>query len=144
MYTCICSWMSVITDYLAKEVFLNRIWKISPQSSPPGYSYISPVGAIPKNGWPDKYRLIMDLYSPRSLVLKMVLIQLYHPYHMHPLIICHLWFYHWERSYACKSRHKEAYQMIPIHPQDQWLLGVHWRGEVFIDRMLPFGLCLYT
>ena len=30
--------------------------------------------------------------------------------------------------------------MIPIHPQDQWLLGVQWRGEVFIDRMLPFGL----
>ena len=52
----------------------------------------------------------------------MVLIQHYHPYHMHPLIICHL------------------YRMIPIHPQDQRLLGEQWRGEVFIDRMLPFGL----
>ena len=30
--------------------------------------------------------------------------------------------------------------MIPIHPQDKRLLGVQWRGEVFIDRMLPIGL----
>ena len=30
--------------------------------------------------------------------------------------------------------------MIPIHPQDQRLLGEQWRGEASIDRMLPFGL----
>ena len=39
-----------------------------------------------------------------------------------------------------KADIKEGYRMIPIHPQDQRLLGVQWRGEVFIDRMLPFGL----
>ena len=35
---------------------------------------------------------------------------------------------------------KEAYQMIPIHPQDQQLQGVQSKGEVFIDGMLPFSL----
>ena len=39
-----------------------------------------------------------------------------------------------------KADIKEAYWMVPIHPQDQRLLGVQWRGVVFIDRMLPFGL----
>ena len=39
-----------------------------------------------------------------------------------------------------KADIKEAYWMVPIHPQDHRLLGVQWRGEIFIDRMLPFGL----
>ena len=39
-----------------------------------------------------------------------------------------------------KADIKEAYRMIPIHPQHQRLLGVQWRGEVFIDRMLPLIL----
>ena len=32
--------------------------------------------------------------------------------------------------------------MIPIHPQDQlqWLLGIQWKGAVYVDRMLPFSL----
>ena len=31
---------------------------------------------------------------------------------------------------------------MPVHPQDQQLLGIQWRGKVFIDRILPFGLHL--
>ena len=30
--------------------------------------------------------------------------------------------------------------MVPIHPEDQRLLGVQWNGTVYVDRMLPFGL----
>ena len=30
--------------------------------------------------------------------------------------------------------------MIPIHPHDQYLLGMTWQGTVYIDRRLPFGL----
>ena len=32
--------------------------------------------------------------------------------------------------------------MLPIHPDDQDLLGVQWEGEYYTDRALPFGLCL--
>ena len=39
-----------------------------------------------------------------------------------------------------KAGIKENYQNAPIHPQDHWLLHVQWREEVYIDRMLPFGL----
>ena len=30
--------------------------------------------------------------------------------------------------------------MVPIYPEDQHLLAVRWRGTVFIDKNLPFGL----
>ena len=30
--------------------------------------------------------------------------------------------------------------MVPVHPQDQHLLGVQWEGAVYIDKVLPFGL----
>ncbi len=35
---------------------------------------------------------------------------------------------------------KDAFQIVPVHPQDQHLLGVRWQDEVYIDRSLPFGL----
>ena len=35
---------------------------------------------------------------------------------------------------------KEAYRIVPVHPDDQHLLGISWNGQVYIDRALPFGL----
>ena len=34
----------------------------------------------------------------------------------------------------------DAYRMVPVHPGDQHLLGITWRGATYIDRCLPFGL----
>jgi len=35
---------------------------------------------------------------------------------------------------------KEAYRMVPVHPQDRVLLGMHWKGETYVDAALPFEL----
>ena len=35
---------------------------------------------------------------------------------------------------------KDAYRLIPVHPDDYHLLGISWRGETYIDRALLFGL----
>ena len=35
---------------------------------------------------------------------------------------------------------KEAYRTIPIHPDNQPFLGLHWKGQVYIDCQLPIGL----
>ena len=32
---------------------------------------------------------------------------------------------------------KQAYRNIPVHPEDQPLLGVKWMGEVLIDKARP-------
>ena len=34
----------------------------------------------------------------------------------------------------------KAYRIIPVHPDDQQLLGISWQASTFVDRALPFGL----
>jgi len=36
---------------------------------------------------------------------------------------------------------KSAYRLIPVHPEDRYMLGMQWNGGVYIDTYLPFGLC---
>ena len=35
---------------------------------------------------------------------------------------------------------KNAYRIIPVHPDDRPLLGMSWGSEVFLKAALPFGL----
>lgn len=35
---------------------------------------------------------------------------------------------------------RNAYRIVPIHPQDQHLLAISWKGETYVDCTLPFGL----
>ena len=35
---------------------------------------------------------------------------------------------------------KDAYRIIPVHPQDHHLLGIQWDNQVFVGRSLQFGL----
>ena len=43
-------------------------------------------------------------------------------------------------TYLAKLDIKSAYRMVPVHPEDRWLLGMRWKDEVYIDMVLPFGL----
>ena len=35
---------------------------------------------------------------------------------------------------------RQAYQNVPVAPEDKPLLGIRWDGQTFIDQVLPFGL----
>ena len=35
---------------------------------------------------------------------------------------------------------KEAYRQVSVHPDDRWMLGMIWKGQLFVDTALPFGL----
>ena len=35
---------------------------------------------------------------------------------------------------------ESAYRIIPVHPNDLYLLGMQWQGNYFVDITLPFGL----
>ena len=35
---------------------------------------------------------------------------------------------------------KNAFRLLPVHPADRHLLGMKWRGCVYIDHCIPFGL----
>ena len=35
---------------------------------------------------------------------------------------------------------ESAYRLVPVHPDDRPLLAMQWKGGVYVDTMLPFGL----
>ena len=35
---------------------------------------------------------------------------------------------------------KEAFRIVSIHPSDRLLLAIQWKGKLYIDKILPFGL----
>ena len=35
---------------------------------------------------------------------------------------------------------KSTYRIIPVHPDDRPLLGMHWGDHLYVDTALPFGL----
>ena len=35
---------------------------------------------------------------------------------------------------------KQAYWLVPVHPDDERLLGIQWQEIVYMDKCLPFGL----
>ena len=47
-----------------------------------------------------------------------------------------------QECFMVKLDIKETYRIVPIHPQDQPLIGVMWEDSesVYIDKTLPFGL----
>ena len=61
---------------------------------------------------------------------------------------CHMWV--WRKrpgggrqgsgALMVKVDVQSAYRHIPIHPDDQLLMGMLWEGDLYIDMALPFGL----
>ena len=35
---------------------------------------------------------------------------------------------------------KQDYRNISVHPDDRLLLGMSWKDELLVDKVLPFGL----
>ena len=43
-------------------------------------------------------------------------------------------------SYLAKIDIQHAFRNIPVNPEDCTYLGMSWRGDLYIDTVLPFGL----
>ena len=130
----------VIDEYLATEVSMGRV--AGPFSSPPlSRLHISSFGVIPKKGQPGKWRLIVDLSSPGGssvndgidpdeFTLQYItvdqIIQMVSRYGPGALM--------------AKFDVESAYRNIAVHPDDRFLLGMKWRGQLYVDLALPFGL----
>lgn len=130
----------VIDEYLANEVRLGRV--AGPFLSPPlPQLQISSFGVIPKKGQPGKWRLIVDLSSPRGFSVNegidpeqctLQYIRLDQIINMvAKLGRCAL---------MAKFDVEAAYRNIPVHPDDRCLLGLKWRDRFYVDLTLPFGL----
>ncbi len=131
----------VVSDYLEQELALNHMVPMPPVDFPCIHCHISPFGVIPKKSKPGKWRLIVDLSSPSNASVNdgidkdMCSIS----YITTDAIVDQV-LSNGQGSLMAKVDIKQAYRMIPVHPDDRLLLAVQWQGDVIVDKVLPFGL----
>ena len=125
-------------DYLDREESLGRIQHLPPLADPAREPrlQISPFGVIP-----NKWRLIIDLSSPRGRSVNEAINQDLSSIRYTSLddavyLITSLG----RNCLLTKLDLKEAYRAVPVQPADKALLAVRWRQATYLDRALPFGL----
>ena len=130
----------VVSSYIKAEVSLGRLVGPLPQEVA-AQVHISPIGVIPKGHTPGKWCLIVDLSSPPESSVNDGINQAwcslsYISVDNITRIIARLG----RGALLEKMDIKSTYRIVPVHPEDQLLLGIRWQGEVYIDTRLPFGL----
>jgi len=131
----------VVRDYLKEELAQNRVVQFPKPAAKQLGVHCSPIGVIPKKHKPNKWRLIVDLSSPNGASVNDGIDK----------EICSLSYTSVDAvvekilelgrgALLAKLDIKQAYRMIPVHPQDTLLLGMEWEGFIYIDKALPFGL----
>ena len=128
----------VVREYLVKECVEGRVMgPLEPTQFP--IIQISRFGVISK-GSSGKWRLIVDLSSPEGhsvndgidselCSLKYVTVDDAVTAIQQKGLGAHL----------AKIDIQSAYRIIPVHPDDRWLLGMSWEGALYIDTVLSFG-----
>ena len=131
----------IISDYLANELARKRMLGPLPPHSIQG-AYPNRIGVIPKGQNTGKWRLITDISFPPGRSVNISI----------PDCLCSLTYMTVDDVAAkvatlgrgtllAKVDIESAYRLIPIHPDDRLLLAIKWEGHIYIDAMLPFGLC---
>ena len=131
----------VVQNYLEREVSLGRMHCVREAAKGQLQVQISPLGMIPKKNKPGKWRLIVDLSSPKGQsVNDGINSECCSLEYTTVDMLAELVLQVGQGALLVKADIKEAYRNIPVHPEDQQLLGIRWNGWVYIDRVLPFGL----
>ena len=129
-----------VDRYIEKEVRLGRVVGPSNPEELPEVQ-ISRFGVIPKNHQPGKWRLIVDLSHPEGQSVNDGIDR----------ELCSMRYTTVEgavrrvqargrRAQLAKLDVESAYRIVPIHPEDRQLLGMEWKGNLYVDTALPFGL----
>ena len=130
----------VVAAYMKEEVSKGQLAGPLPQEVATQV-YTSPIGVIPKGHTPGKWYLIVDLSNSAGSSVNDSINQAW----------CSLSYTSVDNVTKITARTgrgtllgkldiKNAYRIVPVHPDDQSLLGISWQGEVYIDTRLPFGL----
>ena len=131
---------AVVEAHIQNEIQLGRLVGPIPAAMV-SQVQSSPIGLVPKSHQVNKWRLIVDLshpygYSVNDGILPDLCSLSYSSVDEAVQYILQLG----RGTELVKLDLKDAYRMIPIHPQDQHLLAITWQGATYIDRTLPFGL----
>lgn len=130
---------AVINAYLADECAEGRILGPFEEQVLPQL-HVSRLGVVPKHT-PGSWRLIVDLSSPEGLSVNDGISRercslSYVSVRSAAEAVARLG----RGALLAKIDIKAAYRMLPVHPDDRWLLGMQWEGALFVETALPFGL----
>ena len=130
---------AVISDYIRSQVERGFMAGPFPPQTCTGI-VCSRMVVIPKKT-PGKWRVIVDLSHPgdRS-VNHLIRREATHVAYSSTGDAAHLMHFLGRNTLMAKLDIKEAYRIVPIHPDDRRFLGVCWQGQVYVDCQLPFGL----
>ena len=129
----------VVEEYLFTEQAAGRVvGPLAPENVP--FVQISPFGVIPKSE-PGKWRLIVDLSSPEGksvndgICKELCSLSYVRVDDIVPVIQKLA-----QGTLLAKLDVQAAYRTVPVHPDDRHLLGMVWKGSIYVDTTLPFGL----
>ena len=130
-----------MSDYIKEELGAGRLVELTEDEAACLDVHCNPIGIIPKKNKPGKWRLIMDLSSPDGASINDSIEK----------DTCSLSYISVDMmadktlalgvgALLAKIDIKQAYRMVPVHPEDRHLLGMKWQGRVLVDKTLLFGL----
>ena len=131
----------LVTKNLLSEVKLGRT--AGPSLSPPFPNFqIYPIGVVPKK-YSSDWRTIFHLSHPKASgnsVNDYISKENYSLQYVKHDDAINLIIQLGRGSYMAKTDIRSAFRNIPVHPSDWEILGMHWQGLYFFDKVLPFGL----
>ena len=130
---------SEVTDeYLAGEKAMGRVGSVANYPFIASHCHTSPFDVIPKKSKPGKWRLIVDLSPDGHRVNDGIDKELCGLSYVSDVVECSLSI--GTGAFMAIFGIKQAYKNVPVHPDDRCLLGMVWRDEILVDKVLPFGL----
>ena len=132
----------VIEEYLKEEYALGRIIGPLDAQEVQGIQ-ISRFGVIPKPHKPGKWRLILhvDLSHPNgAAVNEGISKELSTLSYVTVDDIVDAILSLGQGALLAKIDIRSAHRVVPVHPEDRRLLGMSWKGRIYVDATLPFGL----
>ena len=131
---------TVVEEYLSMEYKLGRVIGPLDLAVFP-HIQVNRFGVIPKPHQPGKWRLIVDLSYPEGGSVNdgitPELCSSQYP-SMDDAVKAVLALGRGTR--LAKFDIQSAYWIIPVHPSDRQLLGMVWKGQLYMDAALRFGL----
>ena len=129
---------SAVDTKLRKELEAHRL--AGPFQSPPlSPFWISPLGIVPKKV-PGEFRLIHHLSFPKGSSVNDGIPPEHTSFHYATMDgAIKLIKSAGPGCFLAKTDIKNAFRIIPIHPNDYGLLGMQWRGLYYYDRCMPMG-----
>ena len=128
----------VVDEYLASEVKAGRVLGPVPPEQAQSLQ-VNRLGVLPKAHQPGKWRLIVDLSFPKgSSVNDGIKSEECSLHYTSVDEACKRVVARGRGAVLAKFDVLGVFSTVPVHPYDRGLLGMRWRDNIYVDKVLPF------